>query len=119
MFCEIVPQIIKHGYNLIMIASFTEIVDSYQEEFIKAATKLVWSTQYKKKPKYQINGLIKILWITVRTCIKYTDEGLLIFPNLEKVKENIEKDCELQTYGYVIPDKEVNERFEKFWLWLQ
>src|SRR3984957_14644197 len=60
IYLEIVSQINKKGYNLLTIASFTELIDIQQEEFTKAATKLIWSTKYNEKPKYRIKGLIDI-----------------------------------------------------------
>src|SRR5580704_9084091 len=63
IYSEIVPQINKEGYNLLTIASFTELIDTQQEEFTKAATELIWSTKYNEKLKYRIKGLIEILWI--------------------------------------------------------
>ncbi|GES92212.1 hypothetical protein GLOIN_2v1791382 [Rhizophagus clarus] len=115
MYLEIVPQISESGYNLLTIASFTELLDVQQEEFIKAATKLVWSTEYNEKPKYRLKGLIEILWIIIQTCVEKTEEGLFLTPKLNRVKEKIENNCELQLYGYTLSDGEVNRRFEKFW----
>ncbi|GBB83825.1 hypothetical protein RclHR1_10490009 [Rhizophagus clarus] len=113
MYLEIVPQISESGYNLLTIASFTELLDVQQEEFIKAATKLVWSTEYNEKPKYRLKGLIEILWIIIQTCVEKTEEGLFLTPKLNRVKEKIENNCELQLYGYTLSDGEVNRRFEK------
>ncbi|GES74524.1 hypothetical protein GLOIN_2v1791382 [Rhizophagus clarus] len=89
------------------------------EEFIKAATKLIWSTEYSERPKYRLKGLIEILWIIIQTCVEEMEEGLFLMPKLNKVKEKIENNCELQLYGYTLSDGEVNRRFEKFWTWLQ
>ncbi|GES81742.1 hypothetical protein GLOIN_2v1791382 [Rhizophagus clarus] len=72
----IVPQIKESGYNLLTIASFTELLDIQQEEFIKAATKLVWSTEYNDRPRYHLKGLIEILWIIIKMCVEETEEGL-------------------------------------------
>ena len=118
VYCEIVPQIIVHGYNMVTIVSYTEIIDSHQEDFIKAVTRLIWSTQYKELPKYRVKGLIKILWIIIKTCIEEQDGGLYFISKKTQVKEKVDNDCELQTYGYALTDQEVNERFKRFWNWL-
>jgi len=114
IYCEIVPQILVHGYNIVTIVSYMEIIETYQENFIDAAKRMIWSTQYKEIPEYRVKGLIKVLWIIIRTCIENNDEGLYFHPRFEQVKENVNNDCELQTYGYALNDQEVNERFKRF-----
>src|SRR3984957_12721079 len=119
IYLELVPQISKEGYNLLTIVSFTKLINTQQEEFIEAATKLIWSAEYNKKLKYRIRGLIEILWIIVRICIEETDEGLFLQPDLNRVKEEVENNCELLLHGYTISDNEVHTKFEKFWKWIR
>ncbi|GBB84978.1 hypothetical protein RclHR1_11570007 [Rhizophagus clarus] len=93
MYLEIVSQISESGYNLLIIASFTKLLDVRQEEFIKATTKLVWSTEYNGKPKYRLKGLIEILWIIIKTCVDETEEeGTNEYPSID---DDI---CENDTY---------------------
>src|SRR3984957_606766 len=119
IYLEIVPQINKERYNLLTIVSFTDLINTQQEEFIEAATKLIWSTEYNERPNYRIKGLIEILWTIVRICIEETDEGLFLQPDLNRVKEEVENNCELLLYGYTISDGEVHIKFGKFWRWIR
>ena len=49
----------------------------------------------------------------MRICIEETDEGLFLRPELSRVKEEVDNNCELLLYGYTISDGEVNRKFEK------
>ena len=55
----------------------------------------------------------------MRICIEETDEGLFLQPKLNRVKEEVENNCELLLYGYTIFDNEVHRKFEKFWKWIR
>jgi hypothetical protein len=117
--CEIETQIHEDGYTSKTIISFGEIMDNDKDEFTKAATNFIWSINYKRKPHYRMDGLIYIIWEIKQNCYGYDKEGRIHYVNNKtQLYETLQEICELQEYGYIIGDEELDRRFTEFWNWI-
>ena len=117
--CEIETQIDRDNYTLKTVISLGEIIVSNDEEFKRAAINLVWSINYISKPHYKLNGIIYILREIKRNCYDYNDEGMIYYKdNKTQLYETLQEKCELEEYGHIMSNEEINERFMKFWNWI-
>ena len=117
--CKIETQIDRDNYTLKTVISLGEIIVSNDEEFKRAAINLVWSINYISKPHYKLNGIIYILWEIKRNCYDCNDEGMIYYKdNKTQLYETLQEKCELEEYGHIISNEEINERFTGFWNWI-
>ncbi|CAB4443554.1 unnamed protein product [Rhizophagus irregularis] len=117
--CGIETQIYEDSYTSKTIISFGEIIESNKDDITREATNLIWSISYKGKPHYKLDGLIYIIWEIKQNCYNYNEEGSIYFVNNKaQLYETLQEICELQNYGYIIGDGELNHRFAEFWNWI-
>ncbi|EXX70440.1 hypothetical protein RirG_087430 [Rhizophagus irregularis DAOM 197198w] len=92
---------------------------SNKDKITREATNLIWSISYRGKPHYKLEGLIYIIWEIKQNCYNYNEEGSIYFvDNKAQLYETLQEICELQKYGYIIDDRELNHRFTEFWNWI-
>ncbi|PKY60925.1 hypothetical protein RhiirA4_431473 [Rhizophagus irregularis] len=96
-----------------------KIIESNKDEIMREATNFVWSISYKGKSHYKLDSLIYIIWEIKQNCYNYNEEGSIYFvDNKAQLYETLQEICELQKYGYIIGNGELNYRFAKFWNWI-
>jgi hypothetical protein len=74
----------------------------------------MWSLTYNQKPKFIFEGIITVIDTVMKKCVIVKDDKSIAFRDKEIVKTGLLKNSELVRYGYVLDEKEKEERFQRF-----
>jgi hypothetical protein len=78
---------------------------------------MVWSLTYHQRPKFTFGGIITVIDTVIKKCIVIEDDKSIIFRDKEIVKTGLLGNSKLVRYGYILDEKEKEERLQRFWDW--
>jgi hypothetical protein len=121
-FWKIVDKVIEglefNGYNWVTINGFYGLmpdVEIDEEQRNKILRKMVWSLTYHQRPKFTFRGIITVIDTIMKKCVVVRDDKSIIFRDREIVKTGLLGNSELVRYGYILDEKEKEERLQRFW----
>jgi hypothetical protein len=78
---------------------------------------MVWLLTYNQKPKFTFGGIITVIDTVMKKCVVIKDDKSIVFRDREIVRTGLLGNSELVNYGYILDEKEKEERFQRFWEW--
>jgi hypothetical protein len=75
------------------------------------------SLTYNGRPKFTFKGIIQVIDTVMKKCVVVKENGSIIFRDREIVKTGLLGNSELVKYGYILDEKEKEERLQRFWDW--
>jgi hypothetical protein len=124
-FWKIINKIIAEGlevdgYNWMTIKGFNDWIfvnETNEEQKNKILRRIVWSLTYNGRPKFTLKGIMQVMDTVMRKCVRLKVDGSIIFRDREIVKTRLLENSELVRYGYILDEKEKEERLQRFWEW--
>jgi hypothetical protein len=124
-FWRIIDKIITeglevNGYNWVTIKKFNDLIftnETDEEQRDKILRKIVWSLTYNGRPKFTLKGIMQVMDTVMKKCVRLKEDGSIIFRDREIIKTKLLGNSELVRYGYILDEKEKEERFQRFWEW--
>jgi hypothetical protein len=92
-------------------------VEIDEEQRNKILRRMVWSLTYHQRPKFTFGGIITVIDTVIKKCVVVRDDKSIVFRDREIIKTRLLENSELVRYGYILDEKEKEERFQKFWEW--
>jgi hypothetical protein len=102
---------IRGFYDLMM---GEEIDEERRNRILK---RMVWSLTYNRKLKFTFKGIMQVLDTVMKKCVVVKEDGSIIFRDREIVKTRLLGNSKLVRFGYILDEKEKEERFQRFWEW--
>ncbi|PKC54188.1 hypothetical protein RhiirA1_477800 [Rhizophagus irregularis] len=109
---ELIPQVGTFTWNTII--NFSNLIPNEDEATVKvkkrrkAINVIIYSIRYDEKPEYTYKGIETIIEIIMENWLRVDDEG--------KIME-IQTNEEIIKFGHRIGEKEIERRFNEYWLW--
>jgi hypothetical protein len=123
-FWKIISKIIiegleVNGYNWMTIRGFYDLMGEEidEERRNRILKRIVWSLTYNGRSKFTFKGIMQVIDTVMKKCVVVKEDGSIIFKDREIVKTRLLGDSELVRYGYIIDEKEKEERLQRFWEW--
>jgi hypothetical protein len=91
-----------------------ELNEKQKDEILR---KIVWSLNYNERPKFTFKGIIQVIEIVFIKCVRLRTDGSIFFRDREIIKTKLLGNSELVRYGYILDEKEKEERLQRFWDW--
>jgi hypothetical protein len=118
-FWKIINKIIVEGlevdgYNWMTIKGFNDRIftnETDEEQKNKILRRIVWSLTYNGRPKFTFKGMMQVIDTVMTKCIALKLDGSLFFRDREIIKTKLLGNSELVRYGYILDEKEKEERF--------
>jgi hypothetical protein len=124
-FWKIINKIITEGleidgYNWITIRGFNDRIfvnETDKKQKNKILRRMVWPLTYNGRPKFTFKGMMQVIDTVMTKCIRLKLDGSLFFRDREIIKTKLLGNSELIRYGYILDEKEKEERLQRFWGW--
>jgi hypothetical protein len=88
-----------------------------EEQRNKILRRIVWLLTYNQRSKFTFGGIIIVIDIVMKKCVVVRDDKSIIFRDKEIVKTELLENSKLVRYGYILDEKEKEERLQRFWEW--
>jgi hypothetical protein len=124
-FWKIINKIIVEGlevdgYNWMTIKGFNDQIftsEMDEKQKNKMLRRIVWSLTYNGRPRFTLKGMMQVIDTVITKCISLKFDGSLFFRDKEIIKTKLLGNSELVRYGYILDEKEKEERFQRFLEW--
>ncbi|GBC30568.2 hypothetical protein GLOIN_2v1825001 [Rhizophagus irregularis DAOM 181602=DAOM 197198] len=117
---ELIPQVGTFIWNTII--NFSNLIPNEDEATVKVKKRrkvinvIIYSIRYDEKPEYTYKGIETIIEIIMENWLRVDDEGKIMV-SVNKIKEEIQTNEEIIEFGHRIGEKEIERRFNEYWLW--
>jgi hypothetical protein len=94
-------------------------METDEEQRDKILRKIVWSLTYNRRPKFTLKGIMQVIDTVMKKCVRLKEDKSIIFRDREIMKTRLLGNSELVRFGYILDEKEKEERFQRFWEWYE